>query len=179
MTLTVFLDRDGTINRKASEGAYIRRPSEVELLPGAAEAIRTLKSAGCRILVVTNQRGISLGKMTESDLEIVWQHTVKLLAQSDAHVDGMYFCPHDVCSCDCRKPLPGLLLRAAREIPGVKLQDAVMIGDAHSDVLAGKAAGTRTIRIARQKDDLADHTATDLSSAVLWLLNQNSHRERN
>jgi D-glycero-D-manno-heptose 1,7-bisphosphate phosphatase len=162
---TYFLDRDGTINVKAPEGAYVAAPDEVVLLPGAADAIRRLNDAGRLVVVVTNQRGVARGSMTVEDVERVNNRLAALLAAHDAHVDAFYVCPHSSDSCDCRKPLPGLLLRAASE-HGIILDAAVMVGDSASDVAAGRAAGVTTVRLAGAADPEADLTVADLATAV-------------
>lgn len=156
-----FLDRDGTINVKAPEGAYIERPEDVVLLPGAAEAVRELNDRGIPVLVVTNQRGIALGRMTEEDLAAVHRRLDELLAAEGARVDAYYHCPHDRDTCDCRKPGTAMLVQAARE-HGIDLSRSVMIGDAASDVEAGRRAGARTVWLGRD--------ATSLREAVRSLL---------
>jgi D-glycero-D-manno-heptose 1,7-bisphosphate phosphatase len=148
---TVFLDRDGTINVKAPEGDYVKSWEEFELLPGAVEAVRALRDAGLRVVIVTNQRGIALGRMTEDDLAEIHSRMLEQLGP----VDAVYHCPHDEGECDCRKPLPGMLVRAAEEVPGVDLARSVTIGDSESDMEAGRAAGTRTLLIGRDAPSLA------------------------
>ena len=140
----VLLDRDGTINVKAPEGEYVTSPEELVLLPGAAEAIRALNDAGVPVAVVTNQRGIALGRMTFGDVAAVHARLDALLAEHGAHVGAYYVCPHEKETCDCRKPQPGMLLQAARDI-GIDPRDAVMIGDSDSDAEAGRRAGATVI----------------------------------
>ena len=143
MAETVFLDRDGVINVKAPEGEYIKSWDEFTFLPGAVEAVAALRRARRRIVIVTNQRGIALGEMTEADLAAIH---VRMLEEIGP-VDAIYHCPHDDGECDCRKPLPGMLLRAAAEVPGVELRRSVMIGDSETDIEAGRAVGARTIKV--------------------------------
>ena len=150
-----FLDRDGTINVKAPEGEYVERPSEVVLLDGVAGAIRSLNEAGIPVYVVTNQRGIALGRMTEEDLAAVHRRIDELLAEHGAHVDGYYHCPHDKGVCDCRKPGTALLERAARE-HGIELERSVVIGDSETDVEAGRGVGADTVLLGRDAASLAD-----------------------
>ena len=152
-----FLDRDGTINVKAPEGDYVKSPEEVTLLPGAARAVRALNDARVPAVVVTNQRGIALGRMSERDLQAVHERLAALLdAEAGARLDTILHCPHDEGVCDCRKPGIGLLRRAAAELPGLRLENSVIIGDSESDVEAGRAAGMRTIRLGRDARDLRD-----------------------
>ena len=148
-----FLDRDGTINVKAREGEYITTPTHLQLLPGAAEAIRRLNLEGIPVIVVTNQRGIALGRMTEQDLQRVHRRLDQLLARSGARVDAYYHCPHDRGECDCRKPGTAMLEQAAAE-HGVDLARSVMVGDAESDVEAGRRVGARTVLVGRDAGSL-------------------------
>lgn len=147
---TVFLDRDGTINRAAPQGDYISNPSELELLPGAADAIRSLNDLDITTIVVTNQRGIDLGLMSEDDLRSIHQRLIDLLAENDAYLDGIFYCPHGKDACECRKPQPGLLVKASDENPRVTLSGALMVGDTEADVETGRALGLSTIRLSSQ-----------------------------
>jgi D-glycero-D-manno-heptose 1,7-bisphosphate phosphatase len=141
----VLLDRDGTINVKAPDGEYITAPEQLRLLPGAAEGILMLNRAGVPVVVVTNQRGIALGRMDEADLAAVHSRLHQLLDDHDARVDGIFHCPHDKGTCDCRKP-GTLMLRRARESLGLTtLRHCVMIGDSSTDIEAGRRAGARTV----------------------------------
>lgn len=169
---TFFLDRDGTINRGAAEGDYVRSPEEVELLPGAAEAIRLLNELPARVVVVTNQRGIARGLMSEEDLAAVNARLEALLATEGAHLDAILHCPHGKGECDCRKPGPGMFERAVREVPGASLNGAAMIGDSALDVEAGNRLGLTTVRLGPSApgDPMADRAATGLLDAVRWLL---------
>ena len=118
MTRLALLDRDGTINQPATAD-YITHPDQVELLPGAAAGIRRLQDAGFAVVLVTNQRGVSLGRMSAADVDAVNDRLQKLLAEAGvAPLDGAYVCPHGFDACDCRKPLPGLLLQALAEHDG-------------------------------------------------------------
>ena len=143
-----FLDRDGTLNVKAPEGEYVTSPEQVELLPDAARAVRVLNDARVVTVVVTNQRGIALERMSEEDLRAVHERLAALLyEEAGASLDAIFHCPHEEGVCDCRKPGVGLFRRAAAELPGLSLENSVMIGDSPSDVAAGQAAGMRTIRL--------------------------------
>jgi D-glycero-D-manno-heptose 1,7-bisphosphate phosphatase len=170
----VFLDRDGVINRKAPEGEYISRWEDMEFCPGVFSAALDLQRAGFKIFVITNQRGIALGKMRLSDVEDIHSRMKEIFASHGVELTGIYFCPHDVSeNCQCRKPKPGLLLQAAQE-HGLDLSRSWMIGDAISDIEAGKKAGCKTVRILRapsQKTRVTDDiTAADLASAARKLL---------
>jgi D-glycero-D-manno-heptose 1,7-bisphosphate phosphatase len=136
-----FLDRDGTINVKAPEGEYVTAPEGFEFLPGAERAIRLLAESGWRVIVVSNQRGVALGRMTEADVEAVNARMAHL------PIAGIFVCPHDRGVCDCRKPGTGLFRQARERFPGIDLERSVMIGDADSDIAAGQAIGARTFRV--------------------------------
>lgn len=159
----VLLDRDGTINVGAPEGDYIEGPEQVALLPRAGEAVKRLNDAGLPVAVVTNQRGLALGVMNAADLDAVNARLDELLAAEGAHLDAVFCCPHHHDSCDCRKPKTGLLEQAAERF-GLPLADAAMIGDAESDVEAGRRAGTFTIRLAGE----GAGTRADRTTATLW-----------
>lgn len=168
----VLLDRDGTLNVKAPEGQYVTSAEELVLLPGAAGAVRRLNEAGVPVAVVSNQRGIGRGRMTEADLSSVHEALRTGLGERGARLDAIHHCPHAHGSCHCRKPAPGLLEVAAREL-GVPLDAAVMIGDADSDIEAGRRAGARTLQLipaAEAGCSRADLTAPDLDRAVTALL---------
>jgi D-glycero-D-manno-heptose 1,7-bisphosphate phosphatase len=181
----VFVDRDGTINVKAPEGEYIGDPGDIALLPGAAEAIGRLNAAGIPVAVVTNQRGIALGRMTEDDLRRVHERLDELLAAQGAHVDDYEHCPHDLDVCDCRKPGTALLEDAADRLGIEDLTRTAMIGDAPSDVEVGRRVGATTVLLrgpgagegadAEEPGDDeppvhdADAVLPSLLDAVLWL----------
>jgi D-glycero-D-manno-heptose 1,7-bisphosphate phosphatase len=167
----VLLDRDGTINRKAPEGAYVTAPHELDLLDGADIAIARLNAARIRVAVVTNQRGVALGRMTASDVADVHAELAFRLAERCARVDAYFVCPHEEGACDCRKPRPGLLLQAIHHFH-VRPNEAVMIGDAATDIEAGRRAGTRTVRLgARSSEPMPDAYSADLSGAVDLVMN--------
>jgi D-glycero-D-manno-heptose 1,7-bisphosphate phosphatase len=166
----IFLDRDGTVNVAAAEGAYVTDPDQVVLLPGVAEAIGRLRNAAVPVFVVTNQRGVARGLMTPAALDAVNERVRSILARDGVSLDGIYCCMHEAGACDCRKPLPGLLRQVVRDHRGVKLARCAMVGDAATDVLAGSAAGCTTVRLAAQHDPLATITVGSLPEAVSWLL---------
>jgi D-glycero-D-manno-heptose 1,7-bisphosphate phosphatase len=171
---TVFLDRDGTINESAAAGEYIVDPSEVRLLPGAAAAIRLLNQLPAKAVVVTNQRGIALGRMSEAELAAVNAELAAQLAAAGARLDAVFHCPHERNACDCRKPGPAMFERAGAEVPGVRIKGAAMVGDSALDVEAGRRLGLTTVRLGASAagDPEPDHTAADLLAAVRWLLGE-------
>jgi len=136
-----FLDRDGVINHRIPGDTYVTCPAELEILPHVAEAIRTLRSRGYRIVVFTNQRGVARGFMSLADLAQVHAKLEAELAAAGAPLDAIYFCPHDNGDgCACRKPKPGMLLAAAEE-HDLDLPRSVLVGDTPRDLEAGRAAG--------------------------------------
>lgn len=169
---TAFLDRDGTINRKAPEGEYVTSPEDLVLLPGAAAAVARLNEAGIRVVLVTNQRGIARGRMMPSDLAAIHDRLDRDLAAAGARIDSIYVCPHEG-GCDCRKPGIGLFERARRDQPAIEFARSVVIGDAPSDIAAGRGIGALTIRLATSDAPLepeADLTVASLRDAVGALL---------
>jgi D-glycero-D-manno-heptose 1,7-bisphosphate phosphatase len=147
MPKAAFLDRDGVINRKAPEGHYVTRWEDFEFLPHVAEGIGLLERAGFSVIVVSNQRGVAKGLLTVAELESIHQRMRQQLADADAHLTAIYYCPHDSGPfCACRKPAPGMLFQAARE-HRIDLPSSWMVGDSDIDMEAGKAAGCRTVRV--------------------------------
>ncbi len=164
-----FLDRDGTINEKPAGGDYVKRPEELRLLPGAAEAIRRLNDAGVTVIVVTNQRGIALGRMTERDLEDVHAELAAQLERvAGARIDAFFHCPHHVGECSCRKPETGMFRHALERFPWIEVVQSVMIGDSDDDVEAGAAMGLESVRLGVN--------ARDLDAAVDRLLDLDPER---
>lgn len=142
-----FLDRDGVINRKPPEGQYVTRWEDMHFLPGVPNAIRLLGEAGFCVLAVSNQRCVAKGLLTANELESIHKRMCQELAAADAVITEVYYCPHEEQPpCSCRKPAPGMLLKAAREHE-IDLTASWMIGDSDVDVDAGRIAGCRTARI--------------------------------
>ena len=145
----VFLDRDGTL---IDDVGYIADAEEVRLVPGAAEALRALREAGFRLVVVSNQSGLGRGLVTQEQADAVHERFVRELESAGAGIDAAYYCPHaPQDDCDCRKPKPGMLLDAARDL-GLDLERSFMVGNSEVDVGAGEAAGTRSILLADGTD---------------------------
>ncbi len=154
----MFLDRDGVLNARPPEHEYVTSADQFDWLPGAREAVVRLKRAGWRIAVVSNQRGVARGLVSPETLREI-EERIQADLGPDAALDGFFYCPHDLDEgCDCRKPRPGLIVRAAAEL-AVEAGGSWMIGDDESDVAAGRTAGCSTILIA---PDLGDPSAADL-----------------
>lgn len=162
----VFFDRDGTLI--VERQPYLLSPDQLELHADAADAVGRLRAAGWRVFVATNQSCVARGLLTDATLAEIHRRLSAMLP-----LDGIYCCPHLDSGCDCRKPRPGLLTRAARD-HALALEDSVMVGDQVRDLEAGRAAGTRTVFLKRAglepPPGLADHVATSLSDAAGWIL---------
>jgi D-glycero-D-manno-heptose 1,7-bisphosphate phosphatase len=154
----VFFDRDGTLNRPARPGEYVRHPQDLKLLPGAAAAVRHINDAGLLAILATNQRWLAEPGTNKSTYKLIENKLRDMLAAEGAWLDASYTCSHAARSCDCRKPLPGLLLRAAKDFD-LDLSAAFLIGDSLPDIQAGFAAGMRTILISARPDDAARRLA--------------------
>jgi D-glycero-D-manno-heptose 1,7-bisphosphate phosphatase len=165
-TKVVLLDRDGVINRKAPEPTYIERIADFELLPGVPEAIRLLNESGVLVIVVSNQRGVALGRFTEQDVQAMHQHMQQQLAESSAHLDAIYYCPHDRDECDCRKPKTGMLRTAFQDFPIADHSNTVLIGDGASDIAAARAFGIPCILI-RREEPLEEQVSPDATADSL------------
>ena len=129
------------------DGDYVRSWDAVRLLPGAVKAIAELTGAGFPIVIVTNQQGVGKGLMAASDVEEIHERLVEEIERGGGRVAAVRYCPHlAAADCACRKPKPGLLVQAAREL-GLNLGCSVFVGDAVSDVQAARAAGCRAILV--------------------------------
>ena len=180
----VFLDRDGTINEEVS---YLDDPARLSLIPGAAEGIRLLNEAGILVIVVSNQAGVGRGYFPVETVEAIHRRLAKQLTRYHARFDAIYYCPHHPSEgCDCRKPKTGMLLQATREY-GVDIEQSVIVGDKASDLKAGQRAGCRTVlvltgygegtrKILESSSFRPDFIATNLYSAVKWILADESVR---
>jgi D-glycero-D-manno-heptose 1,7-bisphosphate phosphatase len=141
----VILDRDGTINHDSDH--YIKSLEEWRPIKGSLEAIARLTQAGYRIVVATNQSGISRGLFTTRTLFEIHDHLQRVASQAGGRIDAFFFCPHaDAAGCQCRKPKPGMLLEVAQRF-NVSLEDTYMVGDALRDVQAAAAAGARPVLV--------------------------------
>ncbi len=139
---TVFLDRDGVINR--GRAGYVRTPDQFRFLPGAIDGMRLLQDHGWQLVIVTNQDAAGWKLLTEAQLAKVHDRMLAMLHKEGVRVAEVYYCPHNVLSdCACRKPRPGMLLAAARDL-GVRPRSAWMVGDKPLDVQTGRAFGCRT-----------------------------------
>ena len=160
----IFLDRDGTINKSVG---FLKNIDEFELLPGVTEAIRRINDSGYLCIVVTNQPVVARGEITVEELQEIHNAMETLLGEEGAYIDDLYYCPHHPdkgftgeipelkIDCECRKPKPGMLLKAAEDF-NIDLSSSWMIGDSERDVQAGKNAGCETALIVHGEEDLKD-----------------------
>jgi D-glycero-D-manno-heptose 1,7-bisphosphate phosphatase len=189
MRAAVFLDRDGTVIEQVH---HLVDPADVRVMAGVAAAIERLRKGGYACVIVTNQSVIARGHLDEVGLERVHTEMVRQLAAEGAALDGIYFCPESPLQDDPtviehpdRKPGPGMLLRASREL-GIDLHRSWMIGDAVSDLLAGRNAGCKgSILVQTGYGDRVpvdsttfDFRAKDLSDAVQYILRNDRGAER-
>lgn len=163
-----FLDRDGTI---CAHVPYLDDPQDLQLLPTAAAAVRSLNEAGVPVIVVTNQSGIGRGYFSRRTLDRINARLVSDLADRGAHVDDLYYCPHRPDDgCDCRKPEPGMLRQAATD-HDLELAASTVVGDRASDLTAGRRVGAQTVLFPSPETDepanvTADHTVDSLREAA-------------
>ena len=181
LTRAVFLDRDGVVNEAVvREGKpYPPSPEELRTMPDASEALQALRDAGFSLYVVTNQPDVARGTRSLAEIDVIHARLA-----GELPLDGFYVCPHDDADrCECRKPSPGLLLRAARE-HAIALTSSYLVGDRWKDIAAGKAAGVAaTVFIdhgyaEHRPQPPADATVSTLQGAAQWILNRDEHERR-
>lgn len=176
--VTVFLDRDGTLN---PDPGYIRSPDQYELFPGVADALAKLKQAGARLIVVTNQSGVARGFLSMRDLEAIHEKLARLLGEAGVTLDAIYVCPHHPDDgCGCRKPKTGLVDRAVRD-HAIDLSRSYLVGDHGKDMELAKRVGARAVLVTtgavtpQQVEGLGDagvvpdHVASSLEEAAEWV----------
>lgn len=189
----VFFDRDGTLNEEVE---FLSRPEQLVLIPGAATAVREVNDRGMAACIISNQSGVARGILSESDLIPIHEALERELAREGARIDRIYYCPHHPTAgippynteCDCRKPLPGMLRRAEREM-GIDLPRSFVVGDRLIDVQAGQAAGARGILVLTGWGTLArdeigtqrvtpDFIAASVTEAVEFILHEHKGEKR-
>lgn len=132
------------------------------MLPGVPEAIAKLNRAALRVIVVSNQRGIALGRFSSADVEAIHTAFQRLLMTHGAHVDAFYYCPHDRLECNCRKPLPGMFEQARGEFPEIRATTSAVIGDSLPDMEFGRRLGMMTIFV----DGVPEHQMPGAEKAI-------------
>jgi histidinol-phosphate phosphatase family protein len=149
-TWTLFLDRDGVINRRIV-GGYVAHPDEFEFLPGVLSAIKFFNKKFGRVCVVTNQQGVGKGLMDVVQLELVHQYLVEKVSEVGGWIDGIYFCTDLASKPDnCRKPNINMAIQAKNDFPEIDFSRCIMVGDSTSDMAFGRNAGMKTIFISTE-----------------------------
>lgn len=189
MKAAIFLDRDGVL---IEDVHLLTKPNDIKILDGVPQALRRLQEAGFRLIVTSNQPVVARGMVTEQEVKVINAEIEHLLEQAGApRMDGFYFCPHHPnatlpayrIACECRKPQPGLLLRAASE-HYLSLSSSFVVGDRITDIIAGAKVGCRTVLVQTGKHLASpietvesldesirpDHVCADLKAATEWIL---------
>jgi D-glycero-D-manno-heptose 1,7-bisphosphate phosphatase len=187
----VFLDRDGTINEEAG---YLDSLDKLKIIPCAYEAIRLINESGMKAVVISNQSGVARGLLTEEFVEKTNNHLQIILREQGVYINNFYYCPHHPTEgeepyrqvCDCRKPAPGMLLAAARDL-NIDLELSYMVGDRFLDMEAAKKAGVKGVLVKTgygndllqddgpdkaTPENKPDFVAADILEAVKWILSQ-------
>ena len=187
----VFLDRDGTIN---DDPGYPSLYNEIKIYPSSFEAVRTLNAAGFLTVVVTNQSGVGRGLFTEGDLRLLHQKIRASFLRHEARIDAFYYCPHFELSrdplyrqgCTCRKPGPGMALRAAVDLE-IDLKRSYVIGDKMEDIVFGlniqatpvlvlTGNGREALSKLKELGVEPSHVASEILDAVRWILEEEENR---
>lgn len=189
----VFLDRDGTINVEVD---FVRTPDQLQLIPGAAKAIRQLNEHGLTTCIISNQSGIARGLLSEDDLILIHDRLRQELAKEGARIDAIYYCPHHptignapyVRVCECRKPGTAMLQWGEKEF-NLNLARSFVVGDRLGDIGAGKAVGATTVLVRTGYGEQAvpdsvadgvnpDFVAADVVEAVRYILHTLEGRQQ-
>ncbi|MEW6511387.1 MAG: HAD family hydrolase [Bacteroidota bacterium] len=187
----VFFDRDGTLNEEVE---FLSRPEQLRLIPGAAGAVRSINAGGFHACIISNQSGVARGIFSEADLVPIHAKLMQDLGREGARIDRIYYCPHHPIAglppynveCDCRKPRPGMLRRAAEEF-GLDLERSYVVGDRIVDVQAAQAAGAQGILVltgwgtiardeCRQASVTPHFTAASIVEAVEFILHNEQRK---
>jgi D-glycero-D-manno-heptose 1,7-bisphosphate phosphatase len=183
----VFVDRDGTM---VLDKHYLADPRGLDIIPTVPEGIKKLNDAGIPVIMVTNQSGVARGKFDEATLELIHQRLFEILEDDGAIVNGLYYCPHmPDAGCDCRKPKPGMLLRARKE-HGFDLTKSYIIGDRMLDIEMAHSVGAIGVIVPEPGDqyhvdseieaskEMPDMRKTTFLEAVDWILRDIDRKTR-
>ena len=176
MKKAIFLDRDGTLN---PDPGYISNPDDFTLFPKIGSALKQLKDKGYLLILITNQSGIARGLITPEQLDSIHEKLQLLLKQDNAQLDAIYYCPHHpdfpdkhgVSICNCRKPAPGMILKAAKDM-NIDIKNSFMIGDKASDINIALNSGVTPIFIGQTlPNNISDVVIfPNLPDATNWIL---------
>jgi D-glycero-D-manno-heptose 1,7-bisphosphate phosphatase len=165
----VFLDRDGTL---IDDVGFVSARKDVRVLPTVVEALRTFADAGYACVVISNQSGVARGYFDETVVHDINAEVTAQLQPDDVKIDAFYFCPHFGAGCDCRKPEPGMILRAAHD-HGIDIERSVVIGDRGSDIALGQRLGIPGVLVPGPipyDGPEPDFRAETLLEAALWIV---------
>lgn len=185
----VFLDRDGTINE---EVGYLDSLDKLKIIPAAFEAIRLINESGMKVAVISNQAGVARGLFTEEFVRTTNNYLQTILSREGAYINSFYYCPHHPTegeepyrqACDCRKPAPGMLIKAAQDL-NIDLKVSYLVGDRFLDIEAARKAGVKGILVKTgygstllqddgpdkaTPENKPDFIAADILEAVRWIL---------
>ncbi len=171
---TLFLDRDGVINKRIY-GGYVQHPDTFEFLPGVLESLAFFSRIFGRIIVVTNQQGIGKGIMDEIQLEAVHRKMLTDVEYAGGKIDAVFYCPDLASKPDnCRKPSPFLALEAQKQFPEIDFHKSIMVGDAESDMVFGRQAGMFTVLVGEGSvpQKVVDFNTRDMTSLRTFLTNK-------
>jgi len=158
LSRAVFLDRDGVLTRERQD--YVKTPDELEILPGLQAPLQEIQKRGFRIVIITNQSVIGRGLTNHREMSKIHEKLREGLAQLGCTIDGIYYCPHRPDEgCNCRKPEPGLILKASSDL-GIDTAQSWMIGDNEMDLEAARRAGCRGIRVPTNGNGLSEAVRT-------------------
>jgi histidinol-phosphate phosphatase family protein len=173
-TWTLFLDRDGVINKRIVDD-YVKKINEFVFLDGVLDSLKIFNGLFKRIIVVTNQRGIALGLMNGDDLSVIHEYMLDTINSNGGRVDRIYHCPHDKTdNCQCRKPKPGMLIQAQNDFPDIDFSRAIMVGDSESDMGLGRSRSLKNVFISEtsRADVDADIVFPSLKDFAEYLINE-------
>jgi D-glycero-D-manno-heptose 1,7-bisphosphate phosphatase len=180
---TLFLDRDGVINRKLDQD-YVKTLGEFEILDGVIEGLQICRNLFKRIIIVTNQRGVSLGLMNELDLQLIHEEMTKVFSVNGIKIDAIFYCDGINLNSDCRKPNPGMGLLAKQKFPDIDFKKSIMVGDSISDIEFGSNLNMVTVLLKSQSfgvdKKIAEHpnynfeSLFDFSLRSKNIINENS-----
>ncbi len=153
---TLFLDRDGVINRRIIDD-YVKDWDEFEFLPGVLDALKILSGQFAKILVVSNQQGVGKGLMSGADVELIHSKMLDAIRNKGGKIDRVYYCPELATDKPgCRKPYPGMAYQAQKDFPGIDFEQSVMVGDSLSDMKFSENLGMKKVYISTDKKDIPD-----------------------